>query len=109
MDISTPTRRRISINNNDNNNIRNEFESIDEDDNENQSIRDDAQIIPKRRQSRATSSNNRIDSVSNIKTEQIEEIPSSMIDVYVFSSTLFATFLNCFVLVLNIHINIRYM
>jgi hypothetical protein len=51
-------RRSISTNNNEN--IRNEFESIDENDNEIGLIRDDQQMIAKRRQSRATSSNNKV-------------------------------------------------
>ncbi|CAF1536460.1 unnamed protein product, partial [Adineta steineri] len=67
--------RTISITNNENIlSIHNEFESID--DNDTGSIRDDEPIqpvIPKRRQSRAASSNNKIDPTSTIKTEQIEE------------------------------------
>ncbi len=60
-DITTNIRRSISINNNEN--IRNEFESIDENDNDIGSIRDNEHIqqtIPKRRQSRVASSNNKV-------------------------------------------------
>jgi len=60
-DTTTNIRRSISINNNEH--IRNEFESNDENDNEIGSIRDDEHIqqtIPKRRQSRIASSNNKV-------------------------------------------------
>ena len=48
----------MSMNTNDP--IRNESEAIEENENENESIRDVEQIIPTRRQSRATSSNNKV-------------------------------------------------
>jgi transcription elongation GreA/GreB family factor len=60
-DIITTIRRSLSTNNNEN--LRQEFESIDENDNEIGLNRDEdriQQIIPKRRQSRVISSNNKV-------------------------------------------------
>ncbi len=60
-DITTNIRRSTSITNHEN--LRQEFGSIDENDNEIGSIRDEdhiQQTIPKRRQSRAASSNNKV-------------------------------------------------
>ncbi|CAF4524698.1 unnamed protein product, partial [Rotaria magnacalcarata] len=53
-------------------------------DNETESTRDDDQIqsiIPKRRQSRAASSTNKVDPTLNLKVEQIEEIPPLSADM----------------------------
>ena len=62
IDETINIRRSLSITHNENIlSTHNEFESVDENDNE--SIRDDdhiQQIISKRRQSRATSSNNKV-------------------------------------------------
>ena len=57
-DIDTTIRRSLSTNNSET--LRNEFEPTDENDNEIGSIRDDEATIPKRRQSRATSANNKV-------------------------------------------------
>jgi hypothetical protein len=56
--ISATIRRSTSTHNNEN--IRNEYESIDENDHDIGLTRDDQQMIPKRRQSRVTSSNNKV-------------------------------------------------
>ncbi|CAF3683799.1 unnamed protein product [Rotaria sp. Silwood1] len=81
----TDIRRSLSVSNNENIlTTQNEFEAIDENDNETETTRDDDQIqstIPKRRQSRSTSSNNKFDSTLNIKTEQIEEILPSTSEI----------------------------
>lgn len=66
---STPGRRRMSMNTNDP--IRNESEAIEETENEHESIRDVEQNIPKRRQSRATSSNNKVKETSLTLTSEI--------------------------------------
>ncbi|CAF0794084.1 unnamed protein product [Rotaria sordida] len=85
IEETTNIRRSLSATNNENIlSAQSEFESIDENDNENESTRDDdhiQSIIPKRRQSRATSSNTKIDSTLNIKTEQIEETPPSISEI----------------------------
>jgi len=64
IDETINIRRSLSITNNENIlSTHIEFESVDENDNDNGSIRDDEHIqktIPKRRQSRATSSNNKV-------------------------------------------------
>lgn len=63
MDEKANIRRSLSIPNNENILSKHEFEAIDDNDNEPGSIRDDPygqQTIPKRRQSRATSSNNKV-------------------------------------------------
>ncbi|CAF4451792.1 unnamed protein product, partial [Rotaria socialis] len=79
-------RRSISTTNNENNlSTNSEFESPDEIDNETESTRDDDQIqsiIPKRRQSRAASSANKVDPTLNLKVEQIEEIPPLSSDIH---------------------------
>jgi hypothetical protein len=66
MDIISRTIRRSTSTNN-NENIRNQYELIDDNDNEIGLIRDDEHsIIPKRRQSRAASSNNKVKDNYNI-------------------------------------------
>ncbi|CAF2874955.1 unnamed protein product [Rotaria sp. Silwood2] len=86
IEETTNIRESISATNNENilSTTQSEFEPVDEKDNEPESTRDDDQIqplIPKRRQSRATSSNNKIDSALNIKTEEIEETPPSTSEI----------------------------
>lgn len=69
LSIEEPATIRRSVSTTNNENIlstNSEFESVDENDNEIESTRDDEQVqavIPKRRQSRLTSSNNKVNSI----------------------------------------------
>ncbi|CAF0962139.1 unnamed protein product [Adineta ricciae] len=85
-DEPTNIRRSISVTKNENIlSTPGEFEATDDNDIGSSSVRDDDHVhatIPKRRQSRAASSNNKVDSTSTVKTEQVEEPFLAISDIH---------------------------